>query len=157
MTQTNTPWLNTLTGHNVRIKTHGDETNDQLCVIEYVEGPRTAPPIFTRHAFIEVFHVLEGTLIFQFLDEEPFEVAAGSTVTCPPWRPHSFWNQTDEPVRVLLICTPGGLERFFEESSLLIARLPSDQPDPNAMQAAMKALRDKYGLEHVGAPPSRKY
>lgn len=140
----------------MRIKTHGDETSHQLCVIEYMEGPRTAPPIFTRHAFIEVFHVLAGTLIFQFLDEEPFEATAGSTVTCPPWKPHSFWNQTDTPARALLICTPAGLERFFEESSALIAQMPPDQTPPDAMQSAMKALRDKYGLEHVGAPPPLK-
>ncbi|MEZ4662636.1 MAG: cupin domain-containing protein [Caldilineaceae bacterium] len=156
MTQANQQWLNTLTGHNVRIKTHGDATSDQLCIIEYVEGPHTMPPVFTRHAFIEAFHVLDGALIFQFLDEEPFEVAAGSTVTCPPWKPHSFWNQTDEPVRALLICTPAGLERFFEESSALIAQMPPAQTPPDIMQTAMKALRDKYGLEHVGAPPALK-
>lgn len=156
MTHTNNSWLNTLTGHNVCIKTHGRETNNQLTILEYVEGPQTAPPIFTRHAFIEVFHVLEGTLIFQFLDEELFELTAGSTITCPPWKPHSFWNQTDMSVRALLICTPAGLERFFEESSALIAQMPPDQTPPDDMRAAMKTLRDKYGLEHVGTPPPRK-
>lgn len=156
MTQTNAPWLNTLTGHNVRIKTHGNETNNQLTIIEYVEGAQTTPAIFTRHAFIEVFHVLEGTLIFQFMDEEPFEMSVGATVTCPPWKPHSFWNQTDVPVRALLICTPAGLERFFEESSALIAQMPPDQTPPDLLQAAMKTVRDQYGLEHIGTPPERK-
>lgn len=147
-------WLATLTGHKVRIKTRGSETNHKLTIIEYVEAPHTIPPIFTRHEFVEVFCVTEGTLIFQFLDETPFEAPAGAVVTCPSWKPHAFWNLTDEPAHALLVCTPAGLDDFFEASSALITRMPPSQTPPQEMQVAMKALRDKYGLEHVGTPPS---
>lgn len=148
-------WLNTLTGTRIRVRTPGAETQNRVTVIEYIEPPNSTPPVFTRHEFVEVFCVLSGTLVFQFLDEARFEVSAGSDVTCPSWKPHSFWNETDEPVTVLLICTPSGLDEFFLESDRLLRQQGvSDDGQSDALQLAMKELRTRHGLEHVGVPPA---
>lgn len=147
-------WLKTLTGTRIRIKTPGVDTENRLTVIEYVEPPRSTPPVFTRHEFVEVFCVLDGTLTFQFLDEQRFEIGAGESVTCTSWKPHSFWNETDQPVTALLICTPSGLDEFFTESDQLLSNArDSDAGEHDDLQAAMKALRVRFGLEHVGVPP----
>ena len=97
------PWLPTLTGQKIRIKVHGHQTDNRVTVIEYIEQPHTVPPVYTRHEFVELFCVLSGTLTFKFLDEPTFVAAAGSVITCPSWKPHSFWNRGDEPVRALLL------------------------------------------------------
>ncbi len=147
------PWLNTLMGQNVRVKTPGSATDDRVTVIECVEPPHSPPPVFTRHAFIEMFLVVKGALTFQFLHEEAFVLEAGQMVTVPGWKPHSFWNDTDDPAHIMLICTPAGLDRFFEASDRLLKRMPADTSDSEELQAEMARLREEFGLEHVAAAP----
>jgi len=107
------PWFKTLTGSKIRIRTPGSDTDNRLTVIEFVEPPKTSPPVFTRHEFVEVFCVVSGTLTFQFCGEEKFHLTGGDSVTCQSFKPHSFWNATAHPVTVLLFCTPAGLDQFF--------------------------------------------
>jgi mannose-6-phosphate isomerase-like protein (cupin superfamily) len=151
-------WLNTLTGSRIRVQTSGAETNGRLCVIEYVEPPNTTPPVYTRHEFIEVFCVVKGVLTFKFEDEPHLQLRAGQSVTCPGWRPHSFWNETDEAVQTILVCTPAGLDDFFIKSDELLRQVQqsnrnTSQTNEQALAQSMKALRTHYGLEHVGRPP----
>jgi len=143
------PWFNTLMGSKIRIRTPGTDTDNRLTVIEYVEPPHSDPPVFARHEFLEVFCVVSGTLTFQFLGEEKFNLAGGDSVTCQSFKPHSFWNDTAEPVTALLICTPAGLDQFFIESDALLTRYGSNTQGAE-FSAAMKSLRTKHGLEHVG-------
>ena len=147
------PWLNTLMGQNVRVRTPGAATEGRVTVIECVEPPHSPTPVFTRHAFIEMFLVVKGVLTFQFLHESAFVLETGQMVTVPGWKPHSFWNEGDEPARIMLICTPAGLDRFFEASDRLLLRMPSETSDPEELKAEMARLRDEFGLEHVAPAP----
>ena len=147
------PWLKTLMGQNVRVKTPGSATEDRVTVIEAVEPPHSPPPVFTRHAFIEMFLVVRGGLTFQFLHESAFVLEAGQMVTVTSYRPHSFWNDGEAPAWIMLICTPAGLDRFFEASDRLLRRMSPDTTDPDALKAEMARLREEFGLEHVGPPP----
>ena len=147
------PWRNTLMGQNVRVKTPGAATEGRVTVIEAVEPPHSPTPVFTRHAFIEMFLVVKGVLTFQFLHESAFVLETGQMVTVPGWKPHSFWNEGDEPARIMLICTPAGLDRFFEASDRLLRRMPAETSDPEELKAEMARLRDEFGLEHVAPAP----
>ena len=147
------PWLNTLMGQNVRVKTPGSATEDRVTVIEAVEPPHSPPPVFTRHAFIEMFLVVRGALTFQFLHECAFVLDSGQMVTVPGYRPHSFWNDGDDPALIMLICTPAGLDRFFEASDRLLRRMPQDTADPEVLKEEMDLLRAEFGLEHVAPAP----
>ena len=147
------PWLNTLMGQNVRVRTPGAATEGRVTVIEAVEPPHSPPPVFTRHAFIEMFLVVRGALTFQFLHESAFVLETGQMVTVPGWKPHSFWNEGDEPARIMLICTPAGLDRFFEASDRLLRRMSAETSDPEELKAEMARLRDEFGLEHVAPAP----
>ncbi len=153
------PWLNTLTGTRIRIKTPGSDTDNRLTIIEYVEPPNSVPPVFTRHEFVEVFCVQSGVLTFQFLDEQKVTLISGQNMVCPSWKPHSFWNETNEPASVLLVCTPAGLDEFFIESNSLLAGEQNNGAlsQTDDLVTTMKALRAKYGLEHVGAPPLNQF
>ena len=147
------PWLKTLMGQNVRVKTPGSATEDRVTVIEAVEPPHSPPPVFTRHAFIEMFLVVRGALTFQFLHESAFVLEAGQMVTVPSYRPHSFWNEGDDPAYIMLICSPAGLDRFFEASDRLLRRMPPDTADTDALKVEMARLRKEFGLEHVAPAP----
>ena len=149
-------WLSTLLGHNIRIRTHGKETDNRVTIIEYIEKPHSSPPVFTRHEFVEIFYIRSGTLTFQFLDEEAFQAPAETVITVPGWKPHAFWNDHSDPVMVTLVCSPAGLDRFFEASHALLQRRPPDTADRDEMAAEMKALRDEYGLEPVAPAPMIK-
>ena len=147
------PWLNTLMGQNVRVKTPGAATEGRVTVIEAVEPPHSPPPVFTRHAFIEMFLVVRGSLTFQFLHENAYVLEAGQMVTVPGWKPHSFWNDGDDPARIMLICSPAGLDRFFEASDRLLRRMPPETADAEELGKEMARLREECGLEHVAPAP----
>ena len=153
MSDSGGPWLKTLMGQNVRVMTPGSATEGRVTVIEAVEPPHSSPPVFTRHAFIEMFLVVRGALTFQFLNESAFVLEAGQMVTVPGYRPHSFWNDGDDPAGVMLICTPAGLDRFFEASDRLLRRMPTETADPDDLKAEMVRLREEFGLEHVAPAP----
>lgn len=148
----NTDWMETLTGARVHIRTSGSETGGRLTVIDFIEPSHSDPPVYTKHEFIEVFNVLSGTLCFQFLGETCVRLTQGESVTCPSYKPHSFWNETDDPVAVQLICSPAGLDQFFAESDALIK---SGAVTGSDAENQRKVLRAKYGLEHIGTAPSK--
>ncbi len=150
MQNTETQWMQTLTGASIRIKIPGAETDNRLTIIDFIEPAHSSPPVFTKHEFVEIFCVISGRLCFQFLDESRFELATGESITCPSYKPHSFWNETDEPVQLQLVCSPAGLDQFFVESDALLKNTDLKATD---LEAKRRALRNKYGLQHIGSPP----
>ena len=149
-------WISTLLGHQVCIRTHGRQTNGQLSIIEFIEKPQSRPPAFSRHAFVEVFSILEGVFRFQCLGHPAVDAVAGTVITVPEWTPHSFWNPSDQPARVLTICSPAGLERFFESSEALISRYKQHTIDHAGFESEMVHLRQTFGIELVAPPPDLK-
>ena len=76
--------------------------------------PRGAePPPHVHRREDEAFFVLEGSLTVRLGDEiQP--ATPGSFVYCPRDVPDLLTVESDE-VRVLTLCTPGGVERLFVE------------------------------------------
>jgi hypothetical protein len=61
-----------------------------------------------------MFWVLEGTIHIVIGDRE-IDAPPGSFALVPPATNHRFNNPTDEPARMLIMFTPGGVrERYFE-------------------------------------------
>ena len=60
--------LTLLNGNAIKILISGEDTDKQLTVIDYMDFTQSNPPPFTRHGFIEVFTMLEGTLSPRSLD-----------------------------------------------------------------------------------------
>lgn len=143
-------WLTIPTGHRIKIRTPGSCTGNRVTVIDVVEPPSNPPP-FTRHDFIEIFHIRSGILTFMFLDEPAFACDAGSMVTVSSGRPHAFWNQQDEPVEFTLVCAPAGLDRYFVASHVLLSRTNHEAVDE--ISDALGALRKEYGLDIVAPAP----
>ena len=147
------PTLTLFNGNTVRVLTSGQSTDQRLTVIEYVDFTRGNPPPFTRHDFIEVFSVLEGRLAFQYLDEPPFYVLAGNAVTVPSGLSHTFWNPDDQPSRIMLVCTPAGLDGFFEAIHREAEKLKTGEIGQDQVSSIMAKLRIEYGVEETAAAP----
>jgi quercetin dioxygenase-like cupin family protein len=129
------------------IKARAEGTGGALGVVEasFYEG--FGPPLHVHHREDEALHVLEGEIRFRQGDDE-FVAGPGSFVWCPREVPHAFKVQS-ERARALVIVTPGGFERMFEEGGVPVrdsAEPPVQAYDPEAA----RALADRFGFEVVG-------
>ena len=147
------PTLTLLNGNTIRILTHGKTTAMRLTVIDYVDFTRGNPPPFTRHEFIEVFTVLEGRLAFQYQGESVFYVSPGDAVTVASGLSHTFWNPDEQPLHILLACTPAGLDSFFEAIHREMERVTIGELEPAEIGACMERLRVEHGIEETAAAP----
>jgi quercetin dioxygenase-like cupin family protein len=73
-------------------------------------GGGTPPHVHTREE--EGFYVLEGELEFT-ADGESVRTGAGTFVNLPKGSRHFFRNVGERPARMLILCAPAGIERFF--------------------------------------------
>ena len=145
--------LTLLNGNTIRILTAGKDTDKRLTVIDYVDFTCGNPPPFTRHEFIEVFTVLEGRLAFQYLGESFFYVSAGDAVTVASGLSHTFWNPDEQPLHIMLACTPAGLDEFFEAIHREMEKLTAGEIEQAEIGACMARLRLEHGIEETAAAP----
>ena len=96
----------------ILIKIPRDATGGAYTVFEERE-PVDTPLHFHEHED-ELFYVLEGEHVFQVGDRE-HRVGPGGFVFAPRGVPHGQRRVVPRTGRVLVVCTPGGLEGFFRE------------------------------------------
>src|SRR4028118_2360838 len=109
-------------------------------------GPR--PHLHRHHE--ETFYVLEGELTVR-IGPRKIVAPAGSFVVVPRGVVHQPSNPGTEPTRVLLIFSPGGMDRFFEEAAegrMPLAAVPSD---PVVLEK-LETFTEKYGYEFAELP-----
>lgn len=103
--------------------------------------------LHVHHATEEAFYVLEGELAFRLGDRTVSSAGAGSFVLVPRGVVHSYANPGQQPARALLLFSPPGLERFFEDLAALRRASPTGHVDA----AAIAALAARYDTEYL--PP----
>jgi mannose-6-phosphate isomerase-like protein (cupin superfamily) len=135
--------LETPTGDVVTIKAATRQTNGSLTVLEFVIGPKQGPALHTHLREDELWYVIEGDFRFKAGDAM-LRVSTGGMAFGPRGTPHCFQNIGNSPGRLLVITTPSGLERFFEE----FAALPSGLASPQTLAAVGHA----NWVEFVGPP-----
>jgi mannose-6-phosphate isomerase-like protein (cupin superfamily) len=106
--------LETPTGDLVTIKAHTRNTNGSMSVLEIAVEPKSGPALHTHLREDELWWVLEGEFRFKAGDAM-LHAAAGGMAFGPRGVPHAFQNVGDPRGRLLVITTPSGLERFFEQ------------------------------------------
>lgn len=98
-------------GGTYTILVTGEQTGGGYGLIDMLVPPGGGPTPH-RHDFEEMFTILEGEIELNFRGEVR-RASAGSTVNIPANAPHSFENKSNQPARLLCMCTPAGLEEFF--------------------------------------------
>jgi len=143
-----------LVGDTYTVTVSGKDTNGRFCVIDMYVPPGGGPPPH-RHDFEETFIVLEGEIELTFRGKRS-TAALGQTVNIPSNAPHQFRNVSDQPVRLLCICSPAGQEEFFEQVGVRVdartsppPKLADDEQKKTAEKAA--ALAPKYRTEMLTA------
>jgi mannose-6-phosphate isomerase-like protein (cupin superfamily) len=131
------------TGASVSIKAQTRNTGGSLTVLELVSPPQDGPALHTHAREDELWFVLEGDYRFKAGDRL-FRASTGGMAFGPRGTPHCFQNVGNAPGRLLVISTPSGLERFFEEYAELL-------PGPVSPEL-FAAVGHANGIEFVGPP-----
>jgi quercetin dioxygenase-like cupin family protein len=138
-------------GGRMVVKVRDEETGGAYSVHDNVipagtPGPR--PHLHRHHD--EAFYVLEGTLTVR-IGPRTVTAPAGSFVLIPRGIVHQPSNPGPEPVRVLLIFSPAGMDRFFVEAAERRLPLQAAPTDP-AVAAALAEFTARYGFEFAEFP-----
>jgi mannose-6-phosphate isomerase-like protein (cupin superfamily) len=135
--------LETPIGDVVTVKASTRQTNGSLTVLEFVIGPQKGPALHTHLREDELWYIIEGDFRFK-AGGAMLRVSAGGMAFGPRGMPHAFQNIGEAPGRLLVITTPSGLERFFEEFAALL-------PGP-AEPGALAAVGRANWVDFIGPP-----
>jgi quercetin dioxygenase-like cupin family protein len=139
-----------LVGDTYTVLLSGEDTNGRFCLIDMYIPPNGGPGPH-RHDFEETFTVLEGEIEATFRGTRAM-VHTGETVNIPANAPHFFHNAGPMPARVLCICSPAGLEKFFLEVGTPVTGRTTLPPELSESQKEefirrASALAPKYRME----------
>ncbi len=127
-------------------KVVGEDTGGSFALIEGQVQPENGPPPHIHHREDETFYVLEGE--FSFLHGDiTFTATAGSFVYIPKGTLHTFKNIGTSQGRFLVVITPAGFEKFFEEIGEPAIDKSSPPPFNQATVEKLLTIAPKYHLE----------
>ncbi len=131
-------------GRDLNFKVTGDDTGGAFDYFIVGVAPHGGPPLHVHHLQEETIHVLKGRFKLR-IGDEIFYLDEGGFAYLPSTIPHCFLNLTDEPGEVIVVYTPGGGNRFYEEMGP-VAR--SGAPD----RAVLAAIFEKHHMSLLGPP-----
>jgi quercetin dioxygenase-like cupin family protein len=127
----------------------GEDTEGSFTLIEGVAKRGCTPPPHIHHREDETYYVIEGQLTAS-VGEQLIKVTPGSAVFLPRDVAHSIVIDSDR-VRVLILLTPAGLERYFKELSVPAPALtlpPSHDADFAEIEKMLE-VSPEFGIEWV--------
>ncbi|HYY80138.1 MAG TPA: cupin domain-containing protein [Actinomycetes bacterium] len=123
------------------------DTGGLLSAYELMLDPWESGPVLHLHtATDEALYVLAGSVEAQ-LGEERVTAGAGGFVWMPRGIAHAFANAGPDPLVVLALAVPGGLEELLAEQVWYLSSVPDD-PDPKVLDE----IADRYGAPTLGPP-----
>jgi mannose-6-phosphate isomerase-like protein (cupin superfamily) len=127
-------------------KLTSEDTGGALAAFELSALPQTGPFLHVHHREDEWYYVLSGEFLFKAGGEE-HTLPAGASIWLPRGIPHVWANMGTTENKLILVCQPGGFEKFFEEMGSAMSKA-------NAANAekTMAAIFVKYGMEMLGPP-----
>jgi quercetin dioxygenase-like cupin family protein len=123
----------------------GEETGGELTVMQMTIPPGIGPPPHT-HPGGESVYVLEGQIRYH-IGEETHEAGPGSFFHIPADVVENFEPTGDQPARLLVMYTPGGIDKFFTEvgEPAQARELPPPSAEPPDLER-IASIGAKHGL-----------
>jgi mannose-6-phosphate isomerase-like protein (cupin superfamily) len=106
--------LDTVPGEQVSVCVRGTDVGGAYTILQSLIVPECAVPMHIHQNEDEVFHIIEGCLRFQ-IGKAEFNASRGATVVVPKGATHAWRNMTEARVLALIVFTPGGIDRMFDE------------------------------------------
>ena len=140
-------------GDTYTFKATAADTDGQLAFFEASVPPAAGPPPHIHTGEDEFYFVLEGEVTVFGAGEE-FQTGPGSFVFVPRGTLHSFRNQSQELVRMVVGLTPAGFEEFFfQVGQPAVAGADAPPLGPDEMARTL-SLAPHFGMEvHVVEEP----
>jgi mannose-6-phosphate isomerase-like protein (cupin superfamily) len=135
--------LPTPTADLVTIKADTRQTNGSMTVMEFRVAPGSGPATHIHLREDELWWVLEGDFRFRTGDDW-LQASTGGMAFGPRGMPHAFQNIGTTPGRLLIVTTPSGLERFFEQFA--------ESGTPPVGFGQLTAVGEANWLEFTGPP-----
>ncbi len=133
-------------GRDLIFKVTGEDTGGAFDYFIVQVAPKGGPPLHVHHKQDETIHVLKGRYKIR-IGDDLFYCEEGGFAYLPSKLPHAFLNLTDEPGEIIVVYTPGGGHKFYEELGPLSRGAAPDRK-------AIAALFEKYDMTLLGAPLS---
>jgi quercetin dioxygenase-like cupin family protein len=131
------------------IKARAEDTAGALGLVEASLYQGFGPPLHVHTLEDEAFYVLEGEIRFRQGDDESV-AGPGTWVWGPRGVQHTFKVES-ESARALILVTPGGFERMFEEGGIPVAEAPEPPVQEYDPEEAV-AMSKRFGFDVVGPP-----
>lgn len=128
-------------GEHFLFRATAQTTGGQFSLFEITAQPVAGPPVHVHHDHDESYFVLEGTFTIK-VGERCFTACPGTFAYIPRGTPHTFQNLEPRRSRMLVMATPGGIERYFEDLRPYMWT-PSEPAD-------LQPLMYKHHVEVVG-------
>lgn len=141
----------TAVGDRYRFLAVGGDTAGRYAIWHATVYPGGGPPPHVHTREEEGFYVLKGELTF-FADGQSFVGGPGTFVNLPVGGEHRFRNETDEPVEVLILVAPAGLEEMFRRTGVEVGTdTDTDTTEPPVVTPEeverIKSIAPEYGVE----------
>ena len=132
----------------------GEQTGGAFFMAEVSVVPGGSNPPHIHHREEECFYLQEGTLTVE-VGGKTYAASAGDFIRLPRGVAHSFENTGKVDAKVLLLVTPAGLEKFFEEAFYPVEDRSAAMPPMNEeFMARLLGASSKVGLEFL--PPAQQ-
>lgn len=128
-------------------KVTSDDSGGACSIFELGALPKFGPPRHVHHREDEWYYVLAGDFLFE-VSGENYSLPTGGCIWLPRDIPHCWGNAGTTAGKLILLCEPGGFEKFFEEAA---QGPPLASQDPADLHK-LHALHAKYGMELLGPP-----
>jgi quercetin dioxygenase-like cupin family protein len=148
-----------LRGLGVHFKIEGLQTGGRFSIVEHPIEPRRLIPPHVHTNEDEYSFVIEG-VVGARIGDEIVEGGPGTYIIKPRNVPHTFWNPTDQPARLLEIISPAGFENYFRELGQMIdagtfspegrAEIAAKYELPSAGADWIADLKARFGLKLLG-------
>jgi quercetin dioxygenase-like cupin family protein len=136
----------------VYVKAAAEETGGAYTLLEVHAAPGGGPPPHVHENEEETFYVLDGEFDL-LIDDRVVRARAGSYAIVPRGTVHRFTCVGAGPGRMLILFTPGGLDRFFREAGVpATGDGPAPDIDPAEIARTQRA-GEQYGLRVVDWRP----
>ena len=133
-------------GRDLVFKLTGDDTGGAFDYFLVDVAAHGGPPLHVHHRQEETLHVLSGRFKVRVADEEHV-LDPGGFAFMPSGLPHAFVNLANQPAEVVVVYTPGGGHRFYEELGPLTR---TGSPDPTEIPACF----ERHDMSLLGPPLS---
>jgi len=133
-------------GRDLIFKVTGEDTGGAFDYFIVEVAPKGGPPLHVHHKQEETIQVLKGRYKIR-IGDEIFYLDEGGFAYLPSKVPHAFLNLTDQPGEIIVVYTPGGGHKFYEELGPLTR---NSKLDPKAVAQCFT----KYDMTLLGPPLS---